>query len=139
MFYLVVGVFGATVGVVFSALPEELVLATAGLALLGAIGTSLAVALTVESSNKQVEGKQVEGKQVEGKQVEGKQVEGKQVEGKQVEGKQVEGKQVKNQRDAALVTFLVTASGVTLLGIGSAFWGLLAGVLVTGLRRIGLS
>ncbi|HCJ6319777.1 benzoate/H(+) symporter BenE family transporter [Citrobacter sedlakii] len=31
------------------------------------------------------------------------------------------------ERDAAIVTFLVTASGVTLLGIGSAFWGLMAG------------
>ena len=34
-----------------------------------------------------------------------------------------------NQREAALVTFLVTASGVTLAGIGSAFWGLVAGVI----------
>lgn len=32
-------------------------------------------------------------------------------------------------REPALITFLVTASGVTLLGIGSAFWGLVAGVL----------
>ncbi|EMX9178283.1 benzoate/H(+) symporter BenE family transporter [Citrobacter sedlakii] len=31
------------------------------------------------------------------------------------------------ERDAAIVTFLVTASGVTLWGIGSAFWGLMAG------------
>ena len=31
------------------------------------------------------------------------------------------------ERDAAMVTFLVTASGLTLLGIGSAFWGLAAG------------
>ncbi|MCE0812262.1 benzoate/H(+) symporter BenE family transporter [Buttiauxella sp. S04-F03] len=31
------------------------------------------------------------------------------------------------ERDAAIVTFLVTASGVSLLGIGSAFWGLVAG------------
>jgi benzoate membrane transport protein len=30
-------------------------------------------------------------------------------------------------RDAAILTFLVTLSGVTLLGIGSAFWGVLAG------------
>ncbi|WP_342320587.1 benzoate/H(+) symporter BenE family transporter [Kosakonia sp. BYX6] len=30
-------------------------------------------------------------------------------------------------RDAAIVTFLVTASGVTLLGVGSAFWGLVVG------------
>ncbi|MEW5561160.1 benzoate/H(+) symporter BenE family transporter [Enterobacter asburiae] len=32
-----------------------------------------------------------------------------------------------NERDAAIVTFLLTASGVTLFGIGSAFWGLIAG------------
>lgn len=31
------------------------------------------------------------------------------------------------ERDAAIVTFLVTASGVTLWDIGSAFWGLMAG------------
>ena len=32
------------------------------------------------------------------------------------------------EREAALVTFMVTASGLTLLTIGSAFWGLAAGV-----------
>lgn len=32
-------------------------------------------------------------------------------------------------REAALITFLATASGVTIGGIGSAFWGLIAGVL----------
>lgn len=32
-------------------------------------------------------------------------------------------------REPALVTFLVTASGLSLLGIGAAFWGLIAGVL----------
>ncbi|EIG6156054.1 benzoate/H(+) symporter BenE family transporter, partial [Escherichia coli] len=32
-----------------------------------------------------------------------------------------------NERDAAVVAFLVTASGLTLVGIGSAFWGLIAG------------
>lgn len=31
------------------------------------------------------------------------------------------------ERDAAMVTFLVTASGLTLWGIGSAFWGLVIG------------
>ncbi len=30
-------------------------------------------------------------------------------------------------RDAAILTFLVTLSGLTLLGIGSAFWGVVAG------------
>jgi benzoate membrane transport protein len=41
-------------------------------------------------------------------------------------------------REAALVTFLVTASGLVLGGIGAAFWGLIAGVLVRlvyGFRR----
>lgn len=33
------------------------------------------------------------------------------------------------EREPALVTFLVTASGVTLFGIGAAFWGLVAGAL----------
>ena len=33
-------------------------------------------------------------------------------------------------REAALVTFLVTSSGVVFYGIGAAFWGLLAGMLV---------
>ncbi|WP_250496728.1 benzoate/H(+) symporter BenE family transporter [Caballeronia sp. AZ7_KS35] len=33
------------------------------------------------------------------------------------------------QREPALVTFMVTASGLTLLSIGSAFWGLIAGVV----------
>lgn len=33
------------------------------------------------------------------------------------------------EREAALITFMVTASGLTLLSIGSAFWGIVAGVL----------
>ncbi|MFI5954881.1 benzoate/H(+) symporter BenE family transporter [Cryptosporangium sp. NPDC051539] len=41
-------------------------------------------------------------------------------------------------REAAIVTFVVTGSGVTLAGIGAAFWGLLAGgaflLLFRGLR-----
>ena len=32
-------------------------------------------------------------------------------------------------REAAVITFLVTASGMSLLGIGAAFWGLVAGVI----------
>jgi benzoate membrane transport protein len=82
IFYIVIGLFGATVGAVFAAFPKELVLGIAGLALLGTIGNGLATALSQE-----------------------------------------------REREAALVTFLVTASGVALFGIGSAFWGLLAGAL----------
>jgi len=33
------------------------------------------------------------------------------------------------QRDAAVITFLITASGLTLLGVGAAFWGLVGGVI----------
>ncbi|MEU8266155.1 benzoate/H(+) symporter BenE family transporter [Sphaerisporangium sp. NPDC049002] len=38
-------------------------------------------------------------------------------------------------REAAVVTFVVTASGLTLLGVGAAFWGLAAGGLMMLLHR----
>ncbi|WP_288841556.1 benzoate/H(+) symporter BenE family transporter [uncultured Deefgea sp.] len=82
VFYLLIGVFGATVVAVFAAFPKELVLVVAGLALMNIIGSGLALAMRDEK-----------------------------------------------QREAAIITFLVTASGLTLLGIGSAFWGLVAGVV----------
>lgn len=88
IFYILIGIFGATVGSLFAALPEELILAIAGLALLGTIGKGLAVALADEKD-----------------------------------------------REAALITFLVTASGMALFGIGSAFWGLAAGGLATAIAR----
>ncbi|MBE9108919.1 benzoate/H(+) symporter BenE family transporter [Nodosilinea sp. LEGE 07298] len=87
-FYLLLGLFGATVTAVFAAFPSELVLAIAGLALLGTIGNGLFTALRDE-----------------------------------------------RDREPALITFLVTASGVTLLGIGSAFWGLIAGALALAIGR----
>lgn len=88
-FYLVVGLCGSTVGAVFAAFPKELIVAIAGLALLGTIGNGLAGALTNE-----------------------------------------------REREPALIAFLMTASGVTLLGIGSAFWGLVAGVVSLFLLQI---
>lgn len=42
---------------------------------------------------------------------------------------------VVDTRFAATMTLAVTASGVAVLGIGAAFWGLLAGLLVWGLDR----
>lgn len=80
LFYLVAGVFGASIGALFLAFPRELVLAIAGFALINTIGSGLVSALQEE-----------------------------------------------RHREAALVTFLVTASGVSLLGIASAFWGMVAG------------
>ena len=87
IFYLFTGVFGATVAALFAAFPKELVMALAGLALLGTIGNSLAAALRED-----------------------------------------------RDREAALITFLVTASGFSLGGIGSAFWGLVAGGIALLLR-----
>jgi len=40
------------------------------------------------------------------------------------------------RRFPAVLTFAVTASGISLFGIGSAFWGLAAGLLAVGLDRI---
>jgi benzoate membrane transport protein len=40
------------------------------------------------------------------------------------------------ERDAAIVTFLVTASDVALAGIGSAFWGLIAGGICYGVLSL---
>lgn len=39
-------------------------------------------------------------------------------------------------REAAAVTFLITASGISLAGISGAFWGLVAGGLMLGLERV---
>jgi benzoate membrane transport protein len=39
------------------------------------------------------------------------------------------------ERDAALLAFLLTASDITLLGIGAPFWGLLIGVVASYLLR----
>jgi len=81
-FYLIAGIFGATIAALFASLPKALVVSVAALALFGSIMSGLANAM-----------------------------------------------QDVKQREAALVTFMVTASGLTLLSIGSAFWGLVAGVL----------
>jgi benzoate membrane transport protein len=43
---------------------------------------------------------------------------------------------VEAHRDAAVLTFLVTLSGVTLAGIGSAFWGVLAGSVALLAQRL---
>ncbi|QNP47596.1 benzoate/H(+) symporter BenE family transporter [Diaphorobacter aerolatus] len=40
-------------------------------------------------------------------------------------------------REAALITFLVTLSGVTIAGIGSAFWGVVAGSIALFVQQYG--
>ncbi len=44
---------------------------------------------------------------------------------------------MKEPRDieSAILTFLVTASGVTIAGVGSAFWGLVAGLVLFAARH----
>ncbi|MEH3023892.1 MAG: benzoate/H(+) symporter BenE family transporter [Pseudomonas oryzihabitans] len=84
LFYGIAGLFGATLAALFTALPSELVISVAALALLGSIMNGLHGALADPG-----------------------------------------------QREPALITFLVTASGLTLAGIGSAFWGLVAGLVAS--------
>lgn len=81
LFYLLFGLFGATLVSLFTAFPQALVAALAGLALFGAIAASLAGAMAVPQ-----------------------------------------------EREAALVAFLVTASGMSFLGLSAAFWGLIFGL-----------
>ena len=82
LLYVLIGIFGAVVAGLLAAFPQELIMAIAGLALLGSLGGGLAAALQQDSS-----------------------------------------------REAALITFLVTLSGVVIAGVGSAFWGVIAGGL----------
>lgn len=82
LIYIAIGLVGAAVTGLLLAFPKELVLAIAGLALLGSIGGGLHAALKDDA-----------------------------------------------HREAALITFLVTLSGVVIAGIGSAFWGVVAGAL----------
>ena len=80
-FYLLAGLFGASVVALFAAVPEAMIAGVAGLALLGTIAASLAGATTEAGT-----------------------------------------------REAALITLLITASGVEFWGIGAAFWGLAGGL-----------
>ncbi|WP_046659052.1 benzoate/H(+) symporter BenE family transporter [Lysobacter capsici] len=88
VFYLLTGLFGATVAALFAAFPKELVLAIAGIALLTTIGNGLAAAVHDPQ-----------------------------------------------EREPALITFLVTASGVSAFQIGSVFWGMVAGLLALAITR----
>jgi benzoate membrane transport protein len=42
-------------------------------------------------------------------------------------------------REAAIVTFLVTLSGVVVAGVGSAFWGVVAGAVALLVQHVGRS
>ena len=42
-----------------------------------------------------------------------------------------------SQREAALITFLVTLSGVVIGGIGSAFWGVVVGSVALFVQQYG--
>lgn len=44
---------------------------------------------------------------------------------------------IERQRFAAITAFAVTASGISILGLGGAFWGLFAGVIVLSIEHFG--
>lgn len=86
--YIAIGLCGAAFVALLAAFPKDLVMAIAGLALLGTVATSLATAL-----------------------------------------------EEPKDREAIIVTFLVTLSGVVIASIGSAFWGVVAGGLALAIGR----
>lgn len=90
LLYIGIGIFGAVVTGLLSAFPKELVVAIAGLALLGTIGSGLSTALRTDA-----------------------------------------------HRESALITFLVTLSGVVVAGVGSAFWGVVAGSVALFVQQYG--
>jgi benzoate membrane transport protein len=42
----------------------------------------------------------------------------------------------KDERDVAILTFLTTGSGVVLLGLGTAIWGLVVGFVALGAKKL---
>ena len=42
-----------------------------------------------------------------------------------------------SHREATLITFLVTLSGMVIAGVGSAFWGVVAGALALFVQQYG--
>jgi benzoate membrane transport protein len=42
---------------------------------------------------------------------------------------------MKDERDAAILTFLATGSGLVIFGLGSAFWGLVVGFITLGAKK----
>jgi benzoate membrane transport protein len=87
--YILIGLFGGTFAGLLASFPKPMVVALAGLALLGSIGNGLAAALRDDA-----------------------------------------------HREPALITFLVTLSGLSLWGIGAAFWGVVAGALALAVRSL---
>jgi benzoate membrane transport protein len=47
--------------------------------------------------------------------------------------------QDESHREAAIITFLVTLSGVVIAGVGSAFWGVVAGAVALFVQQYGKS
>lgn len=82
VFYLLAGLCGGSIVMLFAALPKELVVTLAGLALLGPIMANLAGIVAAD-----------------------------------------------DHREAAVITFLATASSMSFLGLGSAFWGIVIGII----------
>lgn len=84
IFYIIMGLFAATLTSILMSFPHLFITALAGIALFGTISHNIAIAF-----------------------------------------------HALEDREAALLTFLFSASGVQFFGIGSAFWGLLFGLVVS--------
>lgn len=89
LFYILIGLFSGLITTFIALSSPVLITAVAGIALFGALASSLAGAAAEPG-----------------------------------------------ERDAAMVTFLMAASGLQILGVGGAFWGLLAGGAILLLQRV---
>ncbi len=83
IFCVIIGTFGSVIAGLFILFPEALIMAIAGIALMGTISNSLTAAL--ESTD---------------------------------------------EREAAFITFAITASGLTFFTIGAPFWGIVIGTAI---------
>ncbi|WP_130804709.1 benzoate/H(+) symporter BenE family transporter [Acinetobacter ihumii] len=90
-FYILMGLFAATLTSLLMSFPSLFIMALAGIALFGTISHNIAIAFHEP-----------------------------------------------NDREAALLTFLCSASGVQFFGIGSAFWGLIVGIVVSLVLKVKL-
>ena len=88
-FYILMGLFAATLTSLLMSFPSLFIMALAGIALFGTISHNIAIAFHEP-----------------------------------------------NDREAALLTFLCSASGVQFFGIGSAFWGLIVGIIVSIILKV---
>jgi benzoate membrane transport protein len=120
--YLVLALASAAFTAFVSAASADVVGAVAGLALLSTLASSLAGAFTAPPAPSAA-GSSAAGSSAAGSSAAGSSGAGA-------------GRGGSGGREAAAVTFVVAASGLTFGGVGAGFWALAAGLIVCGVLRV---